>query len=289
MFLRFTITLYLVVFYALPCVGDEQSRPYSLAVTDIQGLEELQREFQKFQALLTELTGYTFKLFPISGRTAVVESFRRKRLDFALAGPAEYVAIKSRAAVLPVVGLTRDNYSSVILTKNDSGIRSLEDLKGEKIGLGDFGSTSYHLAPLQIMADSGLDIRKDIKPVNLNKHIVWKSLLKGHLKAIGFSTARYQQFLDEDPELKKDNFTILAKGPELPNDLFMAGEHVPVPVVKALRDAFSDHGEELLDAMLTGKRNAKYAKMSFATNIADSDYNYIRKMYKTAGLEKFSG
>ncbi|MCB0328286.1 MAG: phosphate/phosphite/phosphonate ABC transporter substrate-binding protein [Bdellovibrionales bacterium] len=264
--------------------ADATNRVYKFAVTDIVGLEELQREFEAFQEKLNELTGYSFELFPVTGRTVVVESLRTKRLDFALTGPAEYVAITSRAKVRPLVGLNRPEYQASIIVMKNSGINSISDLKGKKVGFGDFGSTSYHLAPLQLIADGGLDVRSDIKPVNLNKHVTFKALQRKQVDAIGFNLARFHQFLDEDKSLHADDYKILATSPHLPEDLFIAGDHVPQPVSEALKKAFAEHSDELLKSMLVGKRNAKYSTMTFSTDVSDEDYGYIRKMYRTAGL-----
>lgn len=287
--------VYFVLFIALGlplfqgnALAESKTKTYKFAVTDIVGLEELQREFEAFQNKLNEFTGYSFELFPVTGRTVVVESFRTGRLDFALTGPAEYVAITSRAKVKPVVGLNRAKYQSSIIAKKSSGLSTIQDLKGKKVGFGDFGSTSYHLAPLQLLADGGIDIKKDIKGVNLNKHVAWQSLLRGQVDAIGFNYDRFEMFVEEDPKLKKEDFTVIATSPHLPDDLFVAGDHVPQDVSDALRRAFSEHGDELLSAMLVGKRNEKYSEMKFVTDITDSDYGYIRKMYRTAGLDNLA-
>ena len=63
------------------------SKKYRMAVTDITGMEELQREFKDFQAAIQEHSTLDVKLFPVTSRTAVVESLRKGRLDFALTGP----------------------------------------------------------------------------------------------------------------------------------------------------------------------------------------------------------
>ncbi|MCI5065298.1 PhnD/SsuA/transferrin family substrate-binding protein [bacterium] len=265
-----------------------EKRVYRFAVTDIVGLEELQREFHAFQDVLNETTGYTFQLFPVTGRTVVVESLRAKRLDIALTGPAEYVAITSRTRVRPIVGLHRPNYQGAIIAKKDSGITKLTDLKQKRVGFGDFGSTSYHLAPLQLLADENIDIKRDIRAVNLNKYVAWKALQRGQVSALGFNRARFEQFVDEDEKVKREDFTVVAVGPELPEDLFIVGEHVPEDVGEALRRAFLEHGDQLLSAMLVGKRNAKYSEMKFITDISDNDYDYIRQLFRTAGLHNLA-
>jgi phosphonate transport system substrate-binding protein len=268
---------------------NEDKEIYKFAVTDIVGLEELQREFTAFQDTLEHYTGHRFQLFPVTGRTIVVESFRNRRLDFALIGPAEYVAVHSRTEVIPLVGLQRENYRAALITRANSGLNSIQDLAGKKIAFGDFGSTSYHLAPLQLLAENGMNDTSRVQMVNVNKYVSWKSLLRSQVDAIGFNYNRFEQFIAEDPKLRREDFQILAVTPILPSDLFVAAPHVPAAVQEKVRLAFQEHGESLLNAMLQGKRNAKYLNMSFKTNITNDDYEYIRQMYKTAGLETLAG
>lgn len=266
----------------------DETPTYRFAVTDIVGLEELQREYKKFQEILKEKTGVKLKLFPVTGRTVVVEAFRSGRLDLALTGPAEYVALASRVPVQPVVGLFRPEYSSVVLARKDSEIQSIEDLKGKKVAFGDFGSTSYHLAPLQLLKDGGLEVNSEIEKINISKHVAFHTLVRGQVAALGFSKQRFEQFLDEDDSVAKEDFIVLAEGPHLPSDLIVASRRVPEEVVMRLRKAFEKDSEEILEAILVGQRNQKYSDIRFQTALSDSDYDYVRKMYQTAGLEHFS-
>lgn len=77
-----------------------------LAVTDLEGMEELQREFGAFRDELNKQTGYDFEFFPVNNRTAAVEALKSKRVDFVLTGPAEYVIFKKRVKAKPVVGFS---------------------------------------------------------------------------------------------------------------------------------------------------------------------------------------
>jgi hypothetical protein len=127
-----------------------------LAVTDIVGLENLQREYAGFQKILTEKSGIAVELFPVPNRTAAVEALNAKKVDLVLTGPAEYVVFKKRTDAKLVVGFSRPEYYGSVVTMLGSGIDGVEDLKGKKVGLGDVGSTSRHLSPIQLLADLGL-------------------------------------------------------------------------------------------------------------------------------------
>ena len=146
---------------ALPAAA--QAQDLKLAVTDVVGLENLQREYAPFQKLLSEKAGVKMELFPVPNRTAAVEALNARKVDLVLTGPAEYVVFKKRTDAKLVVGLARNEYFGTIVTLATSGIDSVEDLKGKKVALGDVGSTSRHLAPIQLLADLGLDPRRDLQ------------------------------------------------------------------------------------------------------------------------------
>ena len=52
-----------------------------LAVTDIVGLENLQREYAGFQKILSEKSGMKVELFPVPNRTAAVEALNAFDLE----------------------------------------------------------------------------------------------------------------------------------------------------------------------------------------------------------------
>jgi phosphonate transport system substrate-binding protein len=265
----------------------EEPQTVRFAVSDVQGLEELQREFKDFQAALSRFSGLKVEFFPNSGRTVGAEALRSKKLDILLTGPAEYIVIQRRAKAIPIVGLTRTGYYSVLVTLEKSGFNTLADLKGKKVAFGEVGSTAYHLSPLQILAESGLIADKDYKKMHVSKHLAWSALKKGNVDAIGMNHSRYDLFLSNEKTLPHSAFKILGKGADLPNDLIVAGPHVSPEVIASIRRAFNEHSDELVAEILKGERNQKYEGLSFYTNISDSDYDIIRKMYATAGYPEY--
>ena len=78
--------------------------PGFFTITDLEGLEEVQREFGPFKNLLEEKTGLTIKFYPVTSRTAAVEAVKAKKADFVLTGPAEYVVIRKLTNSKPVIG-----------------------------------------------------------------------------------------------------------------------------------------------------------------------------------------
>lgn len=268
-----------------------QAETIRLAVTDLVGLEELQREFGAFRDTLEEATGYEIEFLPVTNRTAAVEALRFEKVDFVLTGPAEYVVMQKRADARVVVGFSRPDYFAVVITMADSPYTSVADLKGQKVGLGSVGSTSKHLGPIQALADAGANPLEDMEIVHTKVPVMWEGLKRGDLAAIGINHINFLNLREQEMAsggLQPGAFRVIARGPDLPNDVLMAGAHVEDEVVSHLRDAITTHSDDLVAAILQGEDNQKYAGMRFIANIKDSHYNYVRSMYATAGFPEYS-
>ncbi|THB77180.1 MAG: phosphonate ABC transporter substrate-binding protein [Desulfobacteraceae bacterium] len=260
-----------------------------LAVTDIEGLEMLQREFGAFRDVLSEKTGMEVKFFPVPNRTAAVEAVKSENVDFVLTGPAEYVVFKKLTDAEPVVGFSRPDYFCSVVVLADSGINSVAELKTKKVAIGGVGSTSKHLAPMQIMADNGLDPLKDVSVVHTSVDLGWQALKRGDVSAWGMTTDKFIKLRAKDKELQPGAFKVIARGPDLPNDVLLAAKHVDPQLINTMKKVFIDHSDELVAAILQGSDNKKYSGMKFLPTVKDQDYNYVRSMYRTIGYPKFAG
>lgn len=266
-----------------------QAQTIKLAVTDLVGLEELQREFGPFKAELEHASGLSIDFLPVTNRTAALEALRFKKVDFVLAGPAEYVVMNKRANARVVVGLYRPNYYSMIVVRADSQLFSITELKGKRVGMGPIGSTSRHLGPMQLLADGGLAPLKDISATHTNLRLAWEGLKRGDLDAVGMGRSDYETFIAQEPEDQRNAFRVLARGGDLPSDLLMAGEHVPNETVEGLREAIAGNSAALITSIGQGPEQVKrYQGMRFLSAIADKDYNVVRSMYRTVGYPEFS-
>lgn len=256
-----------------------------LAVTDIVGLENLQREYAPFQKLLSEKSGMTVQLFPVPSRTAAVEALNAKKVDLVLTGPAEYVVFKKRTDAKLVVGFSRPEYYGSVVTLMNSGIDGVEDLKGKKLALGDVGSTSRHLSPIQVLSDLGVN-PKDVQILHINRNVAVEAMKRGEVAAIGINRTDLPGLAKRFPDVV---FKVIARGRDLPNDVLLAGPHVSDDTVAKMRKVFSENSQALIDAVLLGPdENQKFQGMAFIPTIADKDYNYIRKMYATIGQPQYA-
>lgn len=260
-----------------------------LAVTDLVGMEELQREFGPFKSELEKATGFEIEFLPVTNRTAALEALRFKKVDFVLAGPAEYVVMQKRADAKVVTGLFRPNYYSLIVVPADSPYYSLEDLKGKKIGMGSVGSTSRHLGPIQLLADAEINPNESLEIVNTNLRLAWEGIKNGSVDAIGMGRSDLENFIEQDGPNSQNGWRVLARSGDLPNDLLMAGGHVSQENIVIMRDAIVENSDALIESIGQGESHVKrYEGMRFLPKIEDKDYNPVRSMYKTAGYPEYS-
>ena len=256
------------------------------AVTDVVGLETLQREWGLFQKTLEAKSGLKLSFFAVTNRTAAAEALRAKRLDLVFTGPAEYVVMRARTDAVPVIALQRVDYYPNVVVRADSGITDVAALKGKKVAFGPIGSTSRHLGPMQLLADLGLNPRSDIQPMHVNANVGLEALKRGDIAAMGMNYTDYQKLRERDPGTP---YFVLARGRDLPLDLILAGSHVDKAVVERVRKTIAENAAEMTRAILAGEgENVKFKGMAWVPSIRDEDYHYVRKMYGTIGQKQFS-
>jgi phosphonate transport system substrate-binding protein len=256
------------------------------AVTDVDGLETLQREFGPFKAAFEKLSGLKMQFFAVSGRTAAVEAMAADQIDFVLTGPAEYVVFKARTGAVPVVGWQRPDYFSQVAVLANGPIKTVADLKGKTISFGEIGSTSQHLGPAQALADFGLKYNVDYKPIFVKRNVAAEAVKRGDIAAIGLNLGHLNSIRKSDP---KTGFAVVARGRDLPNDVMIASPKVKPEVLAKVRKTFLDNGQELMKAVVSETDdNKKFAGGVFLPEIKDSDYDYVRSIYQTIGITEFN-
>jgi phosphonate transport system substrate-binding protein len=262
-----------------------QTRSISLAITDVPGLEEVQRDFGPFREAFQRLSGAELRFFAVNSRTAAVEALNARRVDFVLTGPAEYVVFRQRTNAVPVVTFQRPDYFSNIVVLARSEFQAPADLRGRRVAFGDVGSTSRHLGPMQVLADLGLDPRRDIQAVHVSRNVAIEGLRRGDIAALGVNHTDIVQFRQRFPDL---TLRVIARGRDLPDDVMVAGTHVPTETVESVRRLFVDNSADMWRALTATDNNQKYVGGVFLPTPRDADYNYVRAMYRTIGQPQFS-
>ena len=177
-----------------------------LALTPSQKPTDLLVAGEAFGAALGKLVGVPIRVTVASDYAAVVEALRNRTADLAFVHPAGYVLANREAKAMIVAkdqwhGNT--SYTSRIYVRKESGLKTLEDLRGKTIAFVDPSSTSGYVYPMVMLIEKGLVRNKD--PKTFFKEFVFSgshdaglmALLNGHVDAFAsFDQAREQYLKD---------------------------------------------------------------------------------------------
>jgi phosphonate transport system substrate-binding protein len=143
----------------LPVVGAGET-PEVLRVSAIpdENPQELLRVYKPFSEYLEKELGIKVTFTPVVDYAATVEGLVAKKLDLVWYGGFTSVqAVKRSGNVTRLVMRKEDaQFKSVFITRKDSGIMELIDLKGKTFSFGSVSSTSGHLMPRYFLMQHGV-------------------------------------------------------------------------------------------------------------------------------------
>jgi phosphonate transport system substrate-binding protein len=203
----------------------------------------------------------------------LAKSLAAGETDIALMGPWGYVLAHHEAsaqAVSTILYEGKPEYFAIMVTHPQSGIRSIDDLKGRSFAFGDKGSTSGYLIPLHELQKRGIDPEKYFSRVLYTKHqAIETQVVRRELDA-GADYNRNRDAMIDQGLIKADESRIFWTSDALPNDAVAVSSRLAKDgaFVQKLRSALSEVGPllktrpDLLPARYTGfvdKDNAYYA------------------------------
>lgn len=152
-----------------------------------RSVHEIQVSADKIADFLSQSTGYSIKSVTLSNYAGVALAMKSRRVDFAFVGPINYLVIADRVGAVPLTAAVRHGhkgYHGIIIVRADSGIRSLQDLKGKSVAFGDALSASGNLYPKAALKEAGINLDEDIRSLILSSQsAVVASVLTGKVDA----------------------------------------------------------------------------------------------------------
>jgi len=151
-------------------------QPIRMAIVPFLESGRLAKGMQLLSDELKKETGLTYTGDVPTSYAAVVEAMCADRVDIGWVSPLAYILARQKCgADMTLVSVTRQgtSYQGVVVTRADSPIKTIEDLRGKRFAWVDPGSTSGYLFPRAILQEHGLT------PDNLGQQV----FAGGHDKA----------------------------------------------------------------------------------------------------------
>lgn len=162
-------SLYLLTLSLVAC-GDsgKDAKIVRVGFVPAEDAQQVLQNAQPIIELLRQKLGMEIQPFVAADYTGIVEALRVKKLDVAFLAPASYVLAKNEANIKVILKSERKGipyYYAAIITRADSGIKTLEDLRGRTFAFGDSLSTTGNVIPRKMLKERGIDPARDFKQI----------------------------------------------------------------------------------------------------------------------------
>ena len=156
----------LAVLSVMVLVGSALAQQKELRISAIpdENPQELLRIYTPFADYLTKETGLPVKFTPVVDYPATVEGLAAGKLDMVWYGGLTSVQAARMAKGSKRIVMRKEDtaFKSQFITRKDTGIHDLKDLKGKTFSFGNVASTSGHLMPRFYMMKAGINPEKDL-------------------------------------------------------------------------------------------------------------------------------
>jgi phosphonate transport system substrate-binding protein len=243
------------------------AQPLHLVLTPSQKPTDLLAAGEEFGQALSKLYGAPVRVTVASDYAAVIEALRNRTADLAFVHPVGYV-LASREAKARIVARNlwhgKSTFTSRVYVRRDSGIKTLEELRGKTIAFVDPSSSSGYTYPMVLLIQRGLV--KDRDPKTFFREVMFagahdaamRALLNGHVDAIASFDMAREQYLTDPAEREK---------------IVFVAETTPIPEAGiAARDGLSPDAFAKVRAALLQMRGPAYAPL-------------LKRMYDIDGFE----
>ncbi|MDU0342368.1 phosphonate ABC transporter substrate-binding protein [Bosea rubneri] len=151
---------------AIPHIGRAQTKVVRVGLIPSEDSRAMLESSQQLLDALEKNLGIKVQGFVAADYNGVIEAMRSGHVEVAYLGPFSYVLGTTVApieafATAETAKSGRTFYHSQIITRKDSGIKEVKDLKGRTFAFVDPSSTSGHLFPKAGLMKIGFDPEKD--------------------------------------------------------------------------------------------------------------------------------
>lgn len=125
--------------------------------------QEMLRIYAPFADYLTKEIGLPVKFTPVIDYAATVEGLAANRLEMVWYGGLTSVQAARQAKGARRIIMRKEDaeFKSHFITRKDTGIKALTDLRGKTFAFGSVSSTSGHLMPRYFLLKGGVNPEKD--------------------------------------------------------------------------------------------------------------------------------
>jgi phosphonate transport system substrate-binding protein len=219
------------------------------------------KEKAPLKAYLEQKLGRPVNLIIPTNYNATVEALGNGSLDFAYLGGLTYIKAHARYGVVPLVQRSSDlQFRSCFITSPQSGIHSLNELKGKTFAFGDINSTSGHLMPYLEIRQAGLDPNTALKYRYTGSHpATAKAVESGAVDAGALDETVYNSMVSEG-KLDPNKVRVFYTSKPFVDYVWVARKDIDLATQEKFAQAFTDLKEGQDDEILKILRGKNFVR-----------------------------
>ncbi|MBI5675393.1 MAG: phosphate/phosphite/phosphonate ABC transporter substrate-binding protein [Nitrospirae bacterium] len=246
------------------------------------------------------LTAYLGKKLGVKTEALAIDttSFTSEveKLDFTHTNSLLYIILNRyhgvRALTADKQGGLGARSSGAIVTRKDSGINTVKDLKGKSMVFGPMLAPTGYLQQYDLMLKDGIDPEDDLSsytiPTGTYKHekIIY-SVLYGKYDAGAFQMLDFERMIEEG-KINREDFRIVAEGDPIPYCTFGTAQKTNELLANALKKALMElKNEDTVEIDGEVVKVLKRARLDGFEGMKDEDYNIVRDIAKRTNMPPY--
>ncbi|MGB3413959.1 MAG: phosphate/phosphite/phosphonate ABC transporter substrate-binding protein [Microbacteriaceae bacterium] len=275
--------------------GEEELTPLTLQFVPTRTEQDMEAAAQPLAKLLSEQLGREVKVTIATDYTTIIEAMASNKIDIGIMPPATYAIAHDQGAADAILsaqiqatdektaskipGELVDGFRGEILVRADSGLNSLQDLKGKSLAVQGPASASGYIFPIVEISEAGMDIHKDISLINIagiDSAIL--AVINGEVDAaLSFEGGR-SIMKGDFPNITDEVKVLYLTKAKIPNDAIAVNTKMDAALREQVRAAFLAIAADPAGLEIVSKL---YSHMGYVES-NDSDFNIVREYTKKA-------
>ena len=265
-------------------LGEKPRKTFLIGLTPEQNIFKQLDRYEPLAEYLSDKIDMKVKLIVLTRYGNIIDNFVSTGLDGAFFGSFTYALAHAGMGVEPLARPEsfdgKSTYHGLIITRKDSGITSVTDMKSKRFAFVDRETTAGYLFPIRYFQEHGVESYKTYLRewyfAGTHEDVIYDILNKKTDIGAAKNTV-YERLAGLDKSIK-DNLVILERSPEVPENCLAVKKGTDISVKSKLKRALLNMHEDPAGNEILKKFGAK---RFIETTDADYDsvYEYAREIH----------